>query len=133
MPVTLRWLGEGMQFAGGPDNGPLMVVDGDGKVGLSPMSTFLTGLSACTASDVVEIAAKMRVRIGAFEVRAEDERRPEPPRRYTKIRLVYILTGVAEADHEKIRRAVSLSHEKYCSALNSIRTDVEVATDVIFQ
>jgi putative redox protein len=133
MGVTLQWLGTGTQFAGGPDGGPSMVVDGDGKVAISPMTTFLTGLCACTASDIVEIAVKMRVRMAALHVRAEDERRAEPPRRYTRLRLIYTLNGVDTGDHDKIRRAVALSHEKYCSALNSLRQDIEVATDIIFE
>ncbi len=131
--VTLRWLGEGTQFAGGKEGGPQVVVDGDGKVGPSPMITFLLGLSACTASDIVDIVGKMRVRLSAFDVRAEGDRREEPPRRYTKIRLTYRVAGVAEDDHDKVRRAVQLSQEKYCSAMHSIREDIEVLSDVVFE
>lgn len=133
MSVRLQWLGEGLRFAGGPESGPLIVVDGDGKVGTSPMTTFLIGLSACTAADIVDIAAKMRVRLASLDVQAEGERKPEPPRRYTKLRLVYRIAGVEESDRPKIERAVQLSHEKYCSALHSIREDVAVETDVVFE
>jgi putative redox protein len=96
------------------------------------MTTFLMGLAACTASDIVDIATKMRVAIGSLDVHAIDERRPEPPRHYTKLRLVYTVKGVAESDRPKIERAVELSHEKYCSALHSIRKDVPVETEVAF-
>jgi putative redox protein len=132
MAVKLQWLGEGMRFAGGPEDGPLSIVDGDGKVGPSPMTTFLMGLVACTASDIVDIATKMRVAIGSLDVHAIDERRAEPPRHYTKLRLVYTVKGVAESDRPKIERAVELSHEKYCSALHPIRKDVPVETEVAF-
>jgi putative redox protein len=132
MPVKLRWLGEGMQFVGGPENGPLGIVDGDGKVAPSPMQTFLMGLAACTASDIVDIAGKMRVSMDSLEIHAIDERRAEPPRHYTKLRLVYTVKGVAEADRQKIERAVEMSHEKYCSALHSIRKDVPVEAEVAF-
>lgn len=133
MGVTLQWLGAGMRFAGGPDGGPHLVVDGDGKLAITPMNTFLTGLCACTASDIVDIAVKMRVRLGGLVVRIEDERRAEPPRCYTRLRMVYTVRGVDTQDHDKIRRAVELSHEKYCSALNSIRKDIAVETDIIFE
>lgn len=132
MPIRLQWLGEGMRFAGGPEAGPLSIVDGDGKVGQSPMTTFLMGLAACTASDIVDIAGKMRVGMGSLDVQAIEERREEPPRHYTKLKLVYRVTGVAEEDRPKIERAVALSHEKYCSALHSIRKDVPVETEVEF-
>lgn len=132
MPVKLQWLGEGMRFAGGPENGPLAIVDGDGRVAPSPMQTFLMGLAACTASDIVDIAGKMRVQIGSLDVHAIDERRAEPPRHYTKLKLIYTVKGVADADRQKIERAVELSHEKYCSALHSIRKDVPVETEIAF-
>jgi putative redox protein len=133
MPVKLKWLGEGMRFAGGPENGPLTVVDGDGEVGQSPMTTFLMGLAGCTASDIVDIAGKMRVSFDSLDVDAVEQRREESPRHYTKLKLSYRLTGVAEADRPKIERAVTLSHEKYCSALHSIRKDVPVETEVSFE
>ncbi len=132
MAVTLQWLGNGLRFAGGPEEGPTIVVDGDGKAGPSPMTTFLLGLGACTAADIIDIATKMRVSVGRLDVRAEGDRRSEPPRRYTQLRLTYEVAGVAESDRDKIRRAVSLSHEKYCSALHSIREDIAVATEVVF-
>jgi putative redox protein len=133
MAVKLRWLGDGMRFAGGPDDGPQMVVDGDGKVGLSPMTTFLVGLAGCTASDIVDIARKMRVHMGALDVEAIEERREEPPRHWTRVTLHYHVAGVADADRQKIERAVALSHERYCSALHSIRKDVPVECRVTFE
>lgn len=133
MAVKLQWLGEGMRFAGGPDDGPMIVVDGDGKIAQSPMQVFLMGLATCTASDIVDIAAKMRVPISGFDMEAIEQRRSEPPRCYTHLKLVYNLSGVAEEDRHKIERAVKLSHGKYCSALNSIRPDVPVETEITFR
>lgn len=131
--VRLTWLGRGMEFEGGREGGPTVIIDGEGKVGPSPMVTFLLGLVACTASDIIDITGKMRLTLGAFEVRSVGERREEPPRRYTRIQLVYRIQGVAEADREKIKRAVDLSHEKYCSALHSISEDIEVETTIEFE
>jgi putative redox protein len=122
-----------MEFEAGRETGPKIMVDGDGKVAPSPMTTFLIGIAACTASDVVEIAGKMRVTLSRFDVVAEGDRRADPPRRYTQLRLRYRLGGVAPSEHDKIRRAVELSHEKYCSALHSIRPDIEVYSDVVFE
>lgn len=133
MAVKLRWLGEGMRFAGGPENGPHMIVDGDGEVGPSPMTTFLLGLAGCTASDIIDITGKMRVHMAALDVHAIEERRAEPPRHWTRVKLHYHVTGVAEADRPKIHRAVALSHERYCSALHSIRKDVPVECQVTFE
>lgn len=133
MGIRLQWLGDGLRFTGGPEPGPHIVVDGDGGAGPTPMTTFLIGLSACTAADIVEIATKMRLKLSALDVRADAERRPEPPRHYTKLRLLYRVGGVAEKDRPKIERAIRLSHDKYCSALNSIRSDVVIDADLEFE
>jgi len=130
--IRLLWEGRGMEFDAGREAGPRMKIDGSGKVAPSPMTTFLIGIAACTASDIIEIAGKMRVNIGSFAVDTEGDRRTEPPRRYTNIRMVYKLGGVAEADRDRIHRAVRLSHEKYCSALHSLREDIEVRSEVVF-
>ena len=121
-----------MEFDAGREAGPRMKIDGDGRAAPSPMTTLLIAIAACTASDIVDIAGKMRVSIGSFAVDTEGDRREQPPRRYTNIRMVYTLGGVADADRDKIHRAVQLSHEKYCSALHSIREDIEVRSEVVF-
>jgi putative redox protein len=60
----------------------------------------------------------------------EGDRRAEPPRRYTAIRLRYIVTGVAAADESKVWRAIHLSRDTYCSVLHSLREDIEVGIDL---
>jgi putative redox protein len=131
--VELHWKGRGMVFDGRRDERHAITIDGDGAEAVSPLTAFLLGIGACTASDVVDIAGKMRVPVERFDLVIEGARVSDMPRRYRALRLVYRLGGVAEPDHEKIRRAVSLSHEKYCSALSTLRTDIDVSTDIVFE
>jgi putative redox protein len=127
--VDSRWLG-GLRFeATGRAEVPV-VVDGDGKEGPTPMETLLVSLVACMGSDVVDILTKMRVPFDALAVRVEGDRRPEPPRRYTALRLMYRVEGVPDGDAEKLQRAVTLSRETYCSALHSLRPDIEVSIHI---
>jgi putative redox protein len=109
-----------------------MLFDGDGAVATSPLTTLLLALGACTAADIVDITRKMRVALGGLELALEGDRAPEPPRRFTRIRLVYRVTGVVEAEREKVRRALDLSHEKYCSVLHTLRPDTEIGTELEF-
>lgn len=129
--LELRWTGEGLVFDGGSPDGPRLTVDGDGAAGTSPMQTMLLGVAGCTSADVVEILAKMRVPLEALDVRVEADRVAEPPRRYTRIRLRYRARGVPAGAEAKLRRAVALSHETYCSALHSLRPDIEVETEIV--
>ena len=124
--VRLAWTGSGLVFDGGPVDGPQIMVDGDSATGPSPMDLVLTGVTACMAIDVKVILDKGRVRFDGLEARAEGDRRDEPPRRYTSLRLVFSVTGVAPSDRPKVQRALDLSAEKYCSVLFSLRRDVPV-------
>jgi putative redox protein len=128
--VELAWAGAGMRFSGGRTGGPAIVMDGDGADGPSPMVALLLGLAGCMAADVVDIATKMRLPLATLEVVADADRRPEPPRRYTAIRLRYIVGGVAAADEAKVWRAIELSRERYCSVMHSLRDDIDVAIEL---
>jgi putative redox protein len=123
--VEARWVG-GLRFeAVGRGEGKVLV-DGDSGAGTSPMETLLVSLAACMGSDVVDILNKGRVAFDGLVVRVEGDRRPVAPRRYTAIRLTCAVEGLADGAEEKLRRAVDLSREKYCSVLHSLRRDLEV-------
>jgi putative redox protein len=130
--ARVRWTGEGLQFVAGATGKPHMLLDGDGGVAASPVATLLLSLGACTAADVVDITRKMRVPLTSLELVLDGDRAAEPPRRFTSIRLVYRVAGVSEADRDKVRRALDLSHEKYCSVLHTLRPDTEIGTELEF-
>jgi putative redox protein len=109
-----------------------MILDGEGGIAPSPVATLLLSLGACTAADIVDVTRKMRVVLGGLELLLEGDRAPEPPRRFTRIRIIYRVTGVAETDRDKVKRALDLSHDKYCSVLHTLRTDTEIGTDLEF-
>ena len=128
--VRLAWAGEGLAFRGGRADGPEVVIDGRGEAGPSPMQTLLLALAGCSAADVVEILGKMRVPLTGLEVTIAGERVPEPPRRYTAIRMQYRARGLPPEAEPRLRHAVELSREKYCSVLHTLRPDVVVESDV---
>lgn len=125
--VKLRWSGEGQRYEGGRVAGPTVIVDSDGVAGPSPTTTLLLALGGCMAVDVVDITAKMRVPLTALEVEIEGDRRADPPRRFTAIRLKYIVTGVPAADEEKVWRAIDLSRDRYCSVWHTLKDDIELS------
>ena len=131
--IKLSWTGEGLVFRGGREGGPEALVDGDGKAALSPMQALLLAAAGCSGADVVDILAKMRVPLTGLEVLVEGERRSEHPRRLTTIRLRYLARGVPAESEERLRHAVELSQQKYCSVLHSLCPDVVVESDVALQ
>lgn len=129
--VTLTWQREALRFEGrGPESAPI-VIDGGGELGPTPMQTLLLSVAACSAADVVDILTKMRARPAGVEVAVEGDRAPEHPRRYTRMRLVYRVAGLGAEAEDKVRRAVTLSKEKYCSVLHTLRPDLALETEIV--
>jgi putative redox protein len=122
--VSLRWQ-EGLRFLGGEANGPSITIDGDNAAAPGPMLTLLLAAAACTGSDVVVILQKMRVPFQDLRIDVAGVRRESEPRRYLSIHLDYQLAGPG-IDPVKVRRAIDLSLEKYCSVMNSLAPDIAV-------
>ena len=79
-----------------------------------PMQTVAMALGACSAIDVVSILKRGRQEITSFNIDVSyDRAEGEIPAVFTKMHVHYLLEGTLEPD--KVRRAVDLSIEKYCS------------------
>ena len=131
--VTMRWLRQ-LQFEGSGTEGagggrPPILVDGDSKAATSPVELLLLAAATCTASDVVIILQKQRVKLEALEISMRGTRRETEPRRYTAIAFHFNVRGQG-ADDVKVRRAIDLSLEKYCSVVASLAPDIAISYDV---
>ncbi len=126
--VSVRWRDK-LVFEGEADGRPSITVDGDSEAAISPVELLLVAAAACTAADVVLILKKMRVDLGQVDVRVQGTRRDEEPRRFTAIHYRWTIAG-AGADEAKVRRAIDLSLEKYCSVHASLAPDIPVSYDV---
>jgi putative redox protein len=131
--VTLTWEQEGLRFRGGREGGPQVVIDSDGGEGPSPVTALLLGLGGCMAVDVLDITQKMRLPVTGLAVRIDAQRRPDPPRRLTAVRLLYVVRGLAVGDEPKVRHAIDLSRDKYCSVLHSLRDDIAMDIELELQ
>ena len=112
-------------FRGGGEGGPEVTVDGDGEAGAAPMQLLLLSLAGCMAIDVRMILEKSRVPLSALEVEVIGERAGGEPARYVSIQLVYRLSGPGEEHEARLRRAIDLSRDKYCSVLHSLDPGID--------
>ncbi len=128
--VTMRWLGQ-LQFEGSGTGGgrPPILVDGDSAAATSPVELLLLAAATCTASDVVIILQKQRAQLEGLDVTMRGTRRESEPRRYTAIAFHFAVRGKG-VDDVKVRRAVDLSLEKYCSVVASLAPDIAISYDV---
>jgi putative redox protein len=107
-------------------SGNTVHLDGDrnSNKGPSMMELLLGALGGCTAVDVVSILRKKRQKLVGLEIFVNGERAPEPPRTWTKIELVYRITG--EVEEKAARDAIELSKGKYCSVSAMLEKAAEI-------
>jgi putative redox protein len=127
--VRAVWLGEHRFDAGRPD-GPVMRLDGSATTGQTPPDALLSALAACSGIDVVDILAKRRTPVEALAIEVQGERRAEPPRRFVRLTVSYVIYG-AGIERVHAERAVQLAFEKYCSVAASLAPDTAVHTVVV--
>src|SRR5437879_8501580 len=93
MTASAKWI-DNDRFVGIASSGHSSVTDaGAEKAASSPVELVLMALCSCTAADVVSILRKKREPFSFVEVFAESERAPEPPKVFTKIKLIYRVGG----------------------------------------
>lgn len=126
--ATVRWRHQ-LVFEGSGPGRPPLTIDGDSAAGTSPVELLLVACATCAGADIVGILEKMRVRLEALDIEAVGIRREDHPRRLTAIRLRFSVRG-AGANETKVRRAVALSLDKYCSVMASLAPDIRVDCDV---
>ena len=122
--ITIDHLG-GKRYVGRNDGGDRIFIDGEEiSIGVRPTEALLAALGTCTAFDVVSILEKRRTPVESYRIELEGERAEEHPRRFTKILVRHVVSGEGITE-ESLERAVSLSHEKYCSVANSLNSEIE--------
>jgi len=123
--ATLRWTGEQKFIAVSP-SGHTLAMDSDrnSNTGPGPMELLLMALGACTATDIVIILEKKRQKLVSLEVICSGERAPEPPQVWTKLEILFRLSGKLE--ESGVRQAIQLSEEKYCSVAATLRKSAEL-------
>lgn len=127
--AKVNWV-DGERFVGSASSGHAFVIDSDRQRNTAPgpMELVLTGLCACTATDVVSILRKKREPFAGVEVRAEAERAKEPPTVYTSIKLIFTISG--QVSPKAAEDAVRLSEEKYCSVSAMLRSTARITTEI---
>jgi putative redox protein len=122
--LSLDWQGD-LKFSNS-DGSPSIQLDSNDPAVSSPPQAFAYATMACMALDVVHILKKGRHELTALKVVFEGQRAEEHPRRFIAMHIRFDITGNPPDD--VVRRAIDLSHEKYCSVSNSIRGDIEFKT-----
>jgi len=96
----------------------------------TPMDTLLMALAGCTGMDVIGILHKMRAPVERFAIDVHAERATDHPRVLTAIHLRYVASGKG-LEAAQVRKAVSLSLDRYCSISAMLRKAAPLTYDVV--
>jgi putative redox protein len=114
MTVQLERINNAIQFEGTNDSGDrLTIASKSDQEGVSPMEMTAMAVGGCSSIDILMILEKQRQPVDSFAVQVDAERAEDHPRVFTDIHVHYTLTG--DADPAKVRRAINLSLDTYCS------------------
>ena len=100
---------------------------GDGE-GFNGLELLLMSLSGCSATAVVYLLRKMGKTVSGLEVNAKGVRREQPPIKFEKIHLEFILNSKDIKDDD-IQKAIQLAEQSVCPVWQMIKNNVEVVAE----
>ncbi len=100
---------------------------GGSNKGMRPMQMVLTALGGCSTIDVISILKKQKQPLKDIQITVEAEREKDKvPALFTDIHVHFKLFG--DLSEEKVKRAISLSAEKYCSVSRILEKTAKITT-----
>lgn len=91
---------------------------------ISPIEYFLSGIIACSATDVVMLPKQQGFEVSNLQVDGEVVRNESAPKKFNTLHLEYRFDS--NADDTLAARWVMASLETYCSTINTIRDSVVI-------
>ena len=131
--ISISWK-KGMAFEA-EVNGHKIMLDaaeqhGGKDLGPRPKALMLVALAGCTGMDVVSILTKMRVELDNFDVKVEGEQSEEQPVHFISMHIIYEFWG-KDLPVDKLEKAISLSHERYCGVSAVYRKAMPVTNEIV--
>lgn len=134
--VTVTWRPEADRFdatGSHPFTIPINAPHSDARTsGFSAAELLLAGAGSCSTWDVVEILRKQRQELTGLSVEVVGQQATEAPWPYEHLLLRFTVRGRNISD-KRARRAVELSVDRYCSAINTLRGVARIETEVVVE
>lgn len=129
--VKTKWQGNIKFESEGQNTGFKVNMDANKEAGgdasaSSPMEMLLHGVAGCMGIDICVIMRHNMDEVKNLELEVVGTRNDEAPKFYTDVVVKVHVEGNVPA--KTVKRAVELSHDKYCSAINSLKAKTRVET-----
>ena len=124
MNVSLERINDQIQFRGTNGSTDVTIASTDEQEGLSPMEMTAMSVVGCSSIDILMILEKQKQEIDDFSAEIDGERADESPRVFTDLHMHYAFAG--DVEPAKVRRAIDLSLDTYCSVSNMIKHTADI-------
>ena len=118
MSISLDRINDAIQFRGTNGDYDVTIASSDDQEGISPMEMAALSVVGCSSIDILLILEKQKQEVDDFHAEVDTERAEDPPRVFTDLHLHYEFEG--DVEPEKVRRAINLSLDTYCSVSNMV-------------
>lgn len=103
---------------------------GGQNLGFRPMQMLLVALGSCASMDVLSILQKQKQPVDDYSVDVDGERdQDQVPSLFREIHVRFEFKG--ELDPAKVKRAIKLSMEKYCSVTKTLEETALITSSFI--
>ena len=132
--VTVNLTNQKVQFTGTSKSNPdrPIVFDfkppiGDGQ-GYNGLELLLMSFAGCSGTAIAYLLRKMGKSISGLKVNAKGIRRDQPPIKFERVFLEFILNSKDTKDAD-IQKAILLAEDSVCPVWQMVKNNVEVTTE----
>lgn len=135
MQINLQRQNKAVHLKATNEQGHQVDLDGSEAIGgqnqgFRPMQMLLVALGSCASMDVISILQKQKQPIDDYSVIVDGERdQDQVPSLFREIHVKFQFTG--DLDPAKVKRAIKLSMEKYCSVTKTLEETALITSSFI--
>ncbi|WP_276373852.1 OsmC family protein [Chryseolinea sp. H1M3-3] len=130
MKIELNRLNDGYHLEAINEQGRTIHMDaspdiGGTNQGMRPMQLLLAAMGGCSTIDIISILKKQKQPLRDIKITVTGEREKEAvPSLFVEVHVHFRLYG--DLDSDKVKRAVTLSVEKYCSVAKTLEHKAKI-------
>jgi putative redox protein len=130
MKIELNRLNDAYWLEAINEEGAKLNIDASPEIGglnkgLRPMQMLLAAMGGCSTIDIISILKKQKQNLKDIKITVTGERSKDAvPSLFTEVHAHFKLYG--DLDEDKVKKAVSLSVEKYCSVAKTLESTATI-------
>src|SRR5689334_10328504 len=131
MKIELNRLNDAYWLEATNEDGAKLNIDASPEIGglnkgLRPMQMLLAAMGGCSTIDIISILKKQKQDLKDIKITVTGDREKDAvPSLFTEVHAHFKLYG--NLDEDKVKKAVSLSVDKYCSVAKTLEKSAKIS------